>query len=166
MESDEIRFALEQVFDVEEQMSPHTLMKSLEKSSPGFPIQLGFYHRPSDTALLLSFRNENLLREVFKDTCKEYQSLDINILHHFVLKRIFRIDTTEQDDLHRLKYIRGNRPVVEMLQERHDYDVACFVNPPDLEDVFTIAESGLTLPQKTTYFFPKIYSGLIFRRFQ
>jgi len=166
MEPKEIRSALEQIFDVEEQPSPDALMESLEKMSNGIPIPLGFYHRSSEMALLLLFRNEHLLQEVFQGTCPEYQSLDVNILHQFVLKQVFHIDTTEQDDLHRLNYIRGNRPVVEMLQDRNDYDVACFVNPPNLEDVFTIAESGLTLPQKTTYFFPKIYSGLIFRRFQ
>jgi uncharacterized protein (DUF1015 family) len=43
--------------------------------------------------------------------------------------------------------------------------VACFVNPPSLEDVYDIAKSGETMPQKSTFFFPKIYSGLVTRCF-
>jgi uncharacterized protein (DUF1015 family) len=48
---------------------------------------------------------------------------------------------------------------------KEEYDVVCFVNPPSLDDVFTIAESGEVMPQKSTYFFPKVYSGLVTRNF-
>ena len=62
--------------------------------------------------------------------------------------------------------MRGNKPVLDMLKKKSDYSVACFVNPPLLEDVFNIAESGETMPQKSTFFFPKIYSGLVTRCFE
>ena len=46
-----------------------------------------------------------------------------------------------------------------MLQKQK-YEFVCFVNPPSLDDVFSIAEGGEVMPQKSTYFFPKVYSGL------
>jgi uncharacterized protein (DUF1015 family) len=36
------------------------------------------------------------------------------------------------------------------------------VRPTRIEDVFRFAEAGETLPQKTTYFYPKLLSGLLF----
>ncbi len=52
-----------------------------------------------------------------------------------------------------------------MLDKEEDYDIVCFVNPPSLDDVFNIAEGGETMPQKSTYFYPKVYSGLVTRCF-
>tara|TARA_B100001250_G_scaffold181067_1_gene155743 strand:- start:2411 stop:2575 length:165 start_codon:yes stop_codon:yes gene_type:complete len=52
-----------------------------------------------------------------------------------------------------------------MLEREEDYDIVCFVNPPSLDEVFSIAEAGEVMPQKSTYFFPKVYSGLITRCF-
>ena len=78
---------------------------------------------------------------------------------------MFKNDTNRQEDLKHLSYLRVNKPALEMLKKEENYDVACFVNPPSLDDVFSIAESGETMPQKSTYFFPKIYSGLITRCF-
>jgi uncharacterized protein (DUF1015 family) len=39
---------------------------------------------------------------------------------------------------------------------------AFIVRPTRIEDVFRFAEAGVTLPQKTTYFYPKLLSGLLF----
>jgi uncharacterized protein (DUF1015 family) len=80
------------------------------------------------------------------------------------LKDTFGIDTNNQEDLENLAYLRGNNSPLEMLA-KEEYDVVCFVNPPSLDDVFTIAESGEVMPQKSTFFFPKVYSGLVTRNF-
>ena len=39
---------------------------------------------------------------------------------------------------------------------------AFLVRPTRIEDVFRFAEAGEQLPQKTTYFYPKLLSGLLF----
>ena len=39
---------------------------------------------------------------------------------------------------------------------------AFLVRPTRIEDVFRFAAAGETLPQKTTYFYPKLLSGLLF----
>ena len=44
-------------------------------------------------------------------------------------------------------------------------DKVCFVNPPSLDDVFNIAGKGEVMPQKSTFFFPKVFSGLVTRCF-
>ena len=41
-------------------------------------------------------------------------------------------------------------------------EVAYLMRPTRIEDVFAYARRGEVLPQKTTYFFPKLLSGLLF----
>ena len=127
---------------------------------------LGLYHRESNAGLLLNFKDWNILETEFPETSKTYRELDTNILHVFVLNKVFNIDSNKQTDLNRVAYMRGNEPALDMLKKEHHYDVACFVNPPSLEDVCDIAKSEETMPQKSTFFFPKIYSGLVTRCFQ
>ena len=46
--------------------------------------------------------------------------------------------------------------------ERGDAEGVFIVRPTRIEDVFRFAQAGETLPQKTTYFYPKLLSGLLF----
>jgi uncharacterized protein (DUF1015 family) len=89
------------------------------------------------------------------------QALDVNVLHQLILKPACGIDTRNQHDLGHLAYVRGNEPPLEMIKNVPDYDFVFFVNPPDLDQIFDVAETGETMPQKSTYFYPKIYSGLV-----
>ena len=124
---------------------------------------LGLYHRNSNTGLLLKFEAFDLLKSKMSDQSRELRELDTNILHSFLLKEVFNIDTNRQEDLNYLSYLRGNMSTINMLDKEEDYDIVCFVNPPSLDDVFNIAEGGETMPQKSTYFYPKVYSGLVTR---
>ena len=124
---------------------------------------LGLYHRSSNTGLLLKFEAFDLLKSKMSDQSRELRELDTNILHSFLFKEVFNIDTNRQEDLNYLSYLRGNKSAIKMLDKEEDYDIVCFVNPPSLDDVFNIAERGETMPQKSTYFYPKVYSGLVTR---
>ena len=124
---------------------------------------LGLYHRNSYTGLLLKFEAFDLLKSKMSDQSRELRELDTNILHSFLFKEVFNIDTNRQEDLNYLSYLRGNKSAIKMLDKEEDYDIVCFVNPPSLDDVFNIAEGGETMPQKSTYFYPKVYSGLVTR---
>ena len=124
---------------------------------------LGLFHKESNTGLLLEFSAWDMLESRMADKSQSLRELDTNILHSFLLKDVFNIDTNKQEDLKYLSYLRGNKPALKMLEKEENYDVVCFVSPPSLDDVFSIAESRETMPQKSTYFFPKVYSGLVTR---
>ena len=88
-----------------------------------------------------------------------YGEYDLYYLNHDHSK-----EPNNQDDLKYLSYLRGNNPLSEMLKTE-DYNIVCFVNPPSLDDVFNIAGKGEVMPQKSTFFFPKVFSGLVTRCF-
>jgi hypothetical protein len=47
--------------------------------------------------------------------------------------------------------------------DRGEAEAAFLLRPTRIEDVFTRAREGRVMPQKTTYFFPKLTSGLLFQ---
>ena len=150
-------------FSFEECNGAEELLSKMEDKKDRKCI-LGLYHRASNVGLILEFNSWSELENTMSDKSKNLRELDTNILHTFLLKDVFNIDTNNQEDLKYLSYLRGNKSPVEMLQKQK-YEFVCFVNPPSLDDVFSIAEGGEVMPQKSTYFFPKVYSGLVTRCF-
>jgi uncharacterized protein (DUF1015 family) len=164
METHDIIEKLNEHFEVNEFKGHAELVNNLEDRSAK-KGQMEVYLRESDTGLLLNFRSWDKLEKMFTNQCKASRELDTNIMHSFVMKDIFNIDTSDQNDLKRVSYMRGNKPTLDLLNEEKDYDVACLINPPSLEEIFTIAGANETMPQKSTFFFPKVYSGLVTRCF-
>ena len=160
---EDIKEMLIKDFTYEECDGVDQLLKRMKKQA-GKKCTLGLYHRLSNTGLVLDFKSWDSLARKMPGKSKELRELDTNILHSFLLKNVFDIDTNNQNDLKYLSYLRGNNPPSEMLNAE-DYKIACFVNPPSLNDVFNIASKGEVMPQKSTFFFPKVFSGLVTRCF-
>ena len=160
---EDIKKKLEKDFTYEECNGIDQLLTNM-KNQTGKKCTLGLYHKSSNTGLILNFISWDILKIEIPDKSKKLRQLDTNILHSFLLKNIFDIDTNNQGDLKYISYLRGNNPPSQML-ETEDYKIVCFVNPPSLDDVFDIAENGEVMPQKSTFFFPKVFSGLVTRCF-
>ena len=46
------------------------------------------------------------------------------------------------------------------------YDIAFFMNPTSIQEVRRLAGMGIRLPQKATFFYPKLLSGLVINNFE
>mgnify|MGYP006290398859 CR=1 FL=1 len=153
-------------FDVTEVSDPGALLDVIQdEKGKAKHTRFGLYHRQTDSSYVLQFKHMHELKDVFPRKSQAGRESDLNILHHFVLNDVFGIDTTSDADIENVSYIRGSDSPVDIINSQRDYEVICFVNPPDLDEVFAIAESGETMPQKSTYFYPKVNSGLILRCF-
>jgi uncharacterized protein (DUF1015 family) len=166
MDFNEALSKLQDQFDVTEVADPGALLEVIrDAEGKAKKTRFGLYHRESESSYILQFKNPESLKDVFPRKSQAGRESDLNILHHFVLKDAFGIDTTSDADIENVSYIRGSDSTVDIINSQRDYEVICFVNPPDLDEVFAIAESGETMPQKSTYFYPKVNSGLILRCF-
>jgi uncharacterized protein (DUF1015 family) len=86
--------------------------------------------------------------------------LDLTLLHELILGRILGLSAESQERKMNLEYERGEDDSLTLLR-KEGRQAAFFMRPSPLEEVRRVAEAGLTLPQKSTYFFPKILSGLV-----
>ena len=144
-------------FDIEKKSSAVELLNEMDQRRSSDTINIGVLTRVGN-AYLLSYKGK---KNWTSDLSTASRILDVNVLHQLILKPACGIDTRDQNDLGYLGYIRGNEPALEMIKNVSDYDFVFFVNPPDLDQIFDVAETGETMPQKSTYFYPKVYSGLV-----
>ena len=95
------------------------------------------------------------------DYSSEWKRLDVNILNAVVLKTILGF-TEEQ--LNRGENIAYTKDLEEALREVEQgrKEVALILNGTRLDQVITIAENGEKMPRKSTHFYPKPLSGLVF----
>jgi uncharacterized protein (DUF1015 family) len=89
------------------------------------------------------------------------ESLDVSVLQEEILKNIFGITDPRGDT--RLQYLGGARPIsdLEKLVDSGKFIVAFSMQPVDVGKVLEIADAGGIMPPKSTWFEPKLLSGLL-----
>ena len=98
------------------------------------------------------------------DESEELAVLDVAQLHTVILKNILNVDTKEPDSQ---KYVTYKVDMIEALDrvDSGEFDLAFFMNATRVSDVRNLAEKGIRLPQKATFFYPKLLSGVVINKF-
>lgn len=87
--------------------------------------------------------------------------LDLTVMHYFVIEKALGIPGKEQRASENITFDRSFSDCLKkVLQE--DAQLAIITNEISIEDVKTVCESGFTMPQKSTYFYPKVICGFVF----
>lgn len=87
--------------------------------------------------------------------------LDVILLHRLVLEAILGITTEAQARQENLDYPKDDREVLAATVEGRA-DLGILMNPTRMDQVIEVTRKGLRLPQKSTYFHPKVLTGLVF----
>ena len=93
------------------------------------------------------------------------RELSVEILHGLVLRNILGLTEEMQMKKMNLEYVHTLQEVKNALAAGH-VQFGALLNPTTLAQLRGAAEAGLILPQKSTYFYPKLLSGLVFHRFE
>lgn len=89
------------------------------------------------------------------------RNLDLSVLHYFFIEKVIRIPLAEQRFSENLDYER-NLSRCHMKVSKGLADFAVITKEISMKEVVSVCESGYLMPQKSTYFYPKTLSGLIF----
>ncbi|HEY8936377.1 MAG TPA: DUF1015 domain-containing protein [Cyclobacteriaceae bacterium] len=91
----------------------------------------------------------------------EVKSLDLTVMHYFIIEKILGIPGKEQRQSDNILFERN---FIECLEKVHagDVQLAIITNEVTIEEVKSVCASGYTMPQKSTYFYPKVICGLLF----
>jgi uncharacterized protein (DUF1015 family) len=89
------------------------------------------------------------------------RSLDVAILHGVILEHILQITPEAQASQANLRYSKDFTEAFLSPSKEKDVQVAFLMNPTKIEEVIEVAEAGEVMPQKSTFFYPKIPSGLV-----
>ena len=83
--------------------------------------------------------------------------LDTYVVQELILKKIYGYDEGRSTVEYEAEY-----PIVKKLMQNGGADLAIVLNDPDLRKIWDLSMKGIRMPKKTTFFFPKIWSGFVF----
>jgi uncharacterized protein (DUF1015 family) len=107
---------------------------------------------------LLTLKNESFMDKFAKDHSKTWRTLDVSILHMIILDNIMGINQENLEDY--VKYTRVDEEAIKFVNQGK-FDLSFLMNATKIEELKAIAEAGEHMPQKSTYFLPKMLSGLV-----
>ncbi|MBN1125348.1 MAG: DUF1015 domain-containing protein [Sedimentisphaerales bacterium] len=115
----------------------------------------------------LTLKNASAM-DLFQDTMSPAsRSLDVNVLHKLILENVLNIGDQQLADESHLEYIKDLGDAIEKSVARVDdksSQAVFFMNPTRIEQVKAVAAAGEKMPQKSTFFYPKIYTGLVLHK--
>ncbi|OGQ80304.1 MAG: hypothetical protein A3F90_10705 [Deltaproteobacteria bacterium RIFCSPLOWO2_12_FULL_60_19] len=113
--------------------------------------------------LILRLKNKRFMQRLAGDLSAPMQELDVSILHRLILDHILGLKPEEQIKPEVISYSQDEEKVLQAV-EKDDYQAAFILNPPQPEQIMEITLRGEKMPQKTTYFYPKLISGLVINK--
>ncbi len=110
--------------------------------------------------LILRLKNKRIMQRLAKDLSAPLRELDVSTLHLLILEHILGMPLELQESGSTIQYSQDEEFVLQSL-EKEDFQAAFILNAPKAEEIQTIVSGGDKMPQKSTYFYPKLPSGLI-----
>ena len=123
----------------------------------------GMYCYLNKKPYFLKLKNNDILDEYYPKDTDVYKKLDINILHKIVFENVLGISEDDQYRGTNIEYTKGSKRALHKLEDKK-YQFAFFLNAPLMREIFLTARANETMPQKSTYFYPKVYSGLVINK--
>jgi uncharacterized protein (DUF1015 family) len=147
--------AIRESFEVQE-----TSREDIVPTGDG-PLRLGYMDAHFKRPFMLTLKDQAIADRPLEGHSDAYRRLDTAVLEALILKNA--LEMTDDDISHQqgLGYARSTAEALEMV-DNAKYDCAFFMRATPVEQVREVAAAGESMPPKSTFFFPKLLTGLIF----
>jgi uncharacterized protein (DUF1015 family) len=148
--------ALKELFDVE----PIEQSRLRPPDGDG-PLTMGYIDSHFKQAYRLTLKDQASADRALADMPEPYRRLDTAVLEALILKGT--LGMTEDDISHfkGLGYSRTDEEALSLILDG-TYDAAFFLRSSPVKQVQEIAAAGVNMPPKSTFFYPKVPTGLLF----
>ncbi|HEU4760464.1 MAG TPA: DUF1015 domain-containing protein [Dehalococcoidia bacterium] len=152
---------LGQLFDVEVAPSSATLPADLTERGRLAPA-FGLAAAGSPDAYLLSLRDRAAVDRVLPaETSPTWRALDSTIADYAVIRHALGLTEAQTSDIDTLWFSEDAEEALAAVRAaRARY--AVLLNPVPVARILAVADAGERMPQKSTYFYPKVPTGLVF----
>jgi uncharacterized protein (DUF1015 family) len=150
---------LMQWFDVQP-CAAHEVVRALQAGRP----RRGFAAVMRDGQAFVAWLKEGIAGETLVpgEHSATYRRLDVTLLQALVLEPIFGITPHHLERAEGIRYTRDEAEAIRWVLQG-EAAVAFLLNPPHVQEVREVALAGEKMPPKSTYFYPKLLSGLLMR---
>lgn len=108
-------------------------------------------------------KDKSYLVQIKEEYMTSDEKLDVTWLQEKVLETRLNFTAEDIKEGDNLSYTRNIKEAVDQVV-KGDAQVSFILNPPGLDQTVDIAKTNEKLPQKSTYFFPKLISGLVLNK--
>ncbi len=123
-------------------------------------IAFGFFDGNENYLMVL--KDKAVLNELLGDMGQALRQLDVTVLHSLILEGILGIDKENLANQINLRYTRSADEAEQAVKNGAN---CCFIlNPTRVSEIADVAAAGDTMPQKSTYFYPKLITGLVINK--
>jgi uncharacterized protein (DUF1015 family) len=117
-----------------------------------------------ETLYFLTLRDDSIMDRFFDEKApKALRTLDVSILHRLILENLLNITPEAQEQQTNLKYVKNFDDPFELVQDG-EFQLAFLMNATRMSEVRDVANAGEKMPQKSTYFYPKLLTGLVINK--
>jgi uncharacterized protein (DUF1015 family) len=149
--------ALRQHFDI----APLDSLDELPPATGNGPLTMGYVDSHFKQPFRLTLKDQAIADQALADFPGPYRQLDTAVLETLLLKGPLGLTDDDIDHQHGLSYSRTDDEATAMVTGG-EADLAFFLRPSPVRQVQEIAATGVNMPPKSTYFFPKVPTGLLF----
>lgn len=135
----------------------------------GDSVLFGFYHPTEDRSFLLKLK-DGAMEEIFAERHPEVlRQLDVVVLSDLLMEHCLGLTHDRCANANLVEYFSDpdealDRAVKGTAEEVEGEPVLFLMNPTAVNQVQQVADEGLVMPHKSTYFYPKILTGLVMNK--
>ena len=109
---------------------------------------------------LMTLRDISTMAAVLPDVSPASQQLDVSVLHSLVLEKTMGIDRENMANQINLTYTKFFEEAI-LGVDKGEFQCSFILNPTRVTEIRDVAAAGEKMPQKSTYFYPKMITGMV-----
>ena len=158
-DKDEVLKGCEEYFDITKFTSVGNINSELAKQYKQGKKAFGFYCGKGEWYLLV-LKDIEVMANVLPDLSEASQQLDVSVLHSLILEKTMGIDKENMANQINLTYTKFFEEAI-MKVDKGEFQCSFILNPTRVTEIRDVAAAGEKMPQKSTYFYPKMITGMV-----
>ena len=158
-DKDEVLKGCEEYFDIKKFTSVGNINSELSKQYKQGKKAFGFYCGKGEWYLLV-LKDIEVMADVLPDLSEASQQLDVSVLHSLILEKTMGIDKENMANQINLTYTKFFEEAI-MKVDKGEFQCSFILNPTRVTEIRDVAAAGEKMPQKSTYFYPKMITGMV-----
>lgn len=122
------------------------------------------FYTGKDYFYLLTLSDQNAMKNALPNCSDAYRGLDVSVLHTLILDSLFRIDTDNMANQKNLVYTKFANEAIDSVKQGNA-QCSFLLNATKVRQIKDVSLLNEKMPQKSTYFYPKLITGLVINKF-
>lgn len=146
-------------FEITKFKSVGNINSELRKQYKDGKKAFGFYVGKGEWYLMV-LKDINVMSKALPELSNASQQLDVSVLHTLILEKTMGIDKENMANQINLTYTKFFEEAI-MKVDKGEFQCSFVLNPTRVTDIRDVAAEGEKMPQKSTYFYPKMITGMV-----